>query len=161
MWLAVPACLYLPWVIPGCAGELTDAEKAELLAGGTSTGTMSTDCGIVAMEKSCSSADGVCHGGSPPIVGLDLTAAGIAAANNGDDFVGRPASDGRGRRRSCVQPDVDARRSWASSLSTRTTPRRACSTRRCRPGHRAEPACRFCRVRNNRWWLAPQTKRAS
>jgi len=94
MWLAVPACLYLPWMIPGCAGELTQDEKDALLAGGTTvTSGTSMDCGILAMEKSCTSADGVCHGGSPPIVGLDLTAAGIAAANNGDDFVGRAPSN--------------------------------------------------------------------
>ena len=47
---------------------------------------------MLALDKSCSSADGACHGGSPPIVGLDLSGPGIAAADNGAKFVGMPPS---------------------------------------------------------------------
>jgi len=96
MWLAVPVSLYLPWMIPGCAGTLTPEEQAELLAGGTtSTGTTGTGpqpAGVVALNKSCTSTDGSCHG-PPAIMGLDLTFAGIKAAHDGADFVSKPPSE--------------------------------------------------------------------
>jgi len=81
----------------GCSGRLVALSTNDGGPGSIgSTGgwdPATADCAVLALDKSCSSADGTCHGGSPPIVGLDLSGPGIVAAHNGADLVGRPASD--------------------------------------------------------------------
>src|SRR5258707_1238905 len=56
MWLAASIGVSLPFIIPGCAGTLTEEEKQTLTQGGTSTGTAGstpTDCGLALLAKDC------------------------------------------------------------------------------------------------------------
>jgi len=107
LWLALPVSMFLPFLVPGCAGTLTDEEKATLVAG--TTGTMGAggsgtpmDCGLAILTKECPAGSSfskckscsgfpACHGkDTPSIAGLDLTAAGLG---DGTKYIGKAADD--------------------------------------------------------------------
>ena len=102
MWLAVPVCLYLPWMIPGCAGTLTDEEIADARRRRTtSTGTGRMRPPEWLLSTRAAPRPTALATGRPPIMGLDLTIAGIAAAHDGDDFVGRATSNDMANGAAC------------------------------------------------------------
>ena len=80
----------------GCPGRLELPEEEWPPFPAMDGSSIPTNCGIAAFKKSCNSTDGACHGPSPDapgIMGLDLTVAGIVAAHDGADFVGKAPSN--------------------------------------------------------------------
>lgn len=100
-WLAVTVSTSLALVLSGCAGTLTDEERAAFddLTVNAST---PTDCGRAILTRPCASTEDVsqckscsgfsgCHGKDmPAIMGLDLTAAGLG---DGSQYINQKADD--------------------------------------------------------------------
>src|SRR5262245_52169950 len=98
LWLALPVGMSLPFIVPGCAGTLTEEEKEALMTTSSTTNSTTTSmttgggCVPAVFAKSCS-ATANCHGPDmPALPDFQLTADGFAAANDGMGWVDKAAS---------------------------------------------------------------------